>query len=68
MSHNLFAYTSPNNNYPGYVSINRKENGDVSITVRSEGQQTASEMVLTDEQFSWFIVDMVQRGYASGVY
>ncbi len=68
MNRNLFAYTTPTGTYPGYVSINRKENGDISIAVRSEGQQTASEMVLTQEQFSLFIIDMVESGYANGVY
>jgi hypothetical protein len=32
----LFAYTAPGGLYPGYVSINRLENGDVRVTVRGE--------------------------------
>lgn len=31
---NLFAYTAMSGSYPGYVSINRLENGDVRVTVR----------------------------------
>lgn len=34
---NIFAYTAPGTTYPGYVSINRDANGDVSVTVRSAG-------------------------------
>lgn len=36
MTENLFAYTGPGAGYPGYVSINRAENGDVVVTVREE--------------------------------
>jgi hypothetical protein len=32
---NIFAYTAMGGSYPGYVSINRLENGDVEVTVRS---------------------------------
>lgn len=32
---NLFAYTAPDEAFPGYVSINRMPNGDVVVTVRS---------------------------------
>jgi hypothetical protein len=33
---NLFAYTDMSPvSYPGYVSVNRVENGDVEVTVRS---------------------------------
>lgn len=32
----VFAYTGPTHNgYPGYVSVNRLENGDVEVTVRA---------------------------------
>jgi hypothetical protein len=34
MRKNIFAHTDPGN-YPQYVSINREENGDISLTVRS---------------------------------
>ena len=32
---NIFAYTAPEGTYPGYVSINRLESGDVEVTVRA---------------------------------
>lgn len=32
---NLFAYTELGSNYPGYISINRGEDGSVSVTVRA---------------------------------
>ncbi len=35
MADNLFAHTAPGSAYPGYVSINREANGDVTFTVRS---------------------------------
>lgn len=34
---NIFAFTEPGNEFPGYISINREENGDVSVTVRMRG-------------------------------
>ena len=36
MTHeNLFAYTAPGCEFPGYLSINRLPSGDVSISLRS---------------------------------
>jgi hypothetical protein len=35
MGNNIFAYTAMDPSYPGYVSINRKNNGDVSVSVRA---------------------------------
>lgn len=35
MTDNIFAFTALGAQYPGYVSINRLENGDVEVTVRS---------------------------------
>lgn len=34
MRENIFAYTAPGVGYPGYVSINRTEDGDVEVTIR----------------------------------
>jgi hypothetical protein len=31
---NLFAFTALSGSYPGYVSINRNEDGDIAVTVR----------------------------------
>jgi hypothetical protein len=36
---NLFAYTEQTGPYPGYVSINRNEAGDVVVSVRSAPTQ-----------------------------
>lgn len=36
MNSNLFAYTAPGSGYPGYVSVNREANGDVTVTVRAD--------------------------------
>lgn len=33
---NVFAHTEPGGNYPGYVSINQAENGDITVTVRAK--------------------------------
>lgn len=35
MRENIFAHTPPGADMPPYISINREENGNVSITVRS---------------------------------
>lgn len=35
MRRNLFAYTVPGSNYPEYISINKEDDGLVSVTVRS---------------------------------
>lgn len=32
---NLAAYTAPGCNYPEFISINKEENGNISVTVRS---------------------------------
>ena len=32
---NIFAYTAPGADFPGFVSINRLPNGDISISVRA---------------------------------
>lgn len=46
MSENIYAYTEPSAApYPAYVSINKTPEG-VSISVRSAGDELASEMVL----------------------
>jgi len=34
MTENIFAFTAPGCEYPGYVSINRDANGDIAVTVR----------------------------------
>ncbi len=36
MLHNIYAFTEHSSQYPGYVSINRR-NDKVAITVRSRG-------------------------------
>lgn len=42
---NLFAHTEPGASYPGFVSINRDENGDVVVTVRSAPKEIAGVYV-----------------------
>jgi hypothetical protein len=32
---NVFAYTAPSGDYPGYISVNRDDVGNVTVTVRS---------------------------------
>jgi hypothetical protein len=34
MHTNLFAYTAPGADYPEYISINREDDGRITITVR----------------------------------
>ena len=35
MRENIFAYTEPGCDYPQFISVNREESGEISITVRS---------------------------------
>jgi hypothetical protein len=42
MRRNLFAYTATGINYPEYVSVNREDNGTVSITVRNKAKEDGS--------------------------
>jgi len=39
---NIFAYTVPGVNYPAFVSVNRDENGGVTIIVRSKANPDGS--------------------------
>ena len=39
---NLFAYTSFDPYYPEYISVNREDNGKVSITVRGKVKENGS--------------------------
>jgi hypothetical protein len=39
MQTNIFAYTAPGGSYPDYLSINRQDDGRVTITVRSPAKQ-----------------------------
>lgn len=43
MNKNIFAYTAPGSNYPGYVSINRTPDGDVTITVRAAPDTSSAD-------------------------
>ncbi len=57
MQHNVFAYTSPGCNYPQYISVNREENGETSVIVRSAawGDGTCGNtaaVVLSPEEFT----------------
>ena len=63
MQTNLFAYTEPTNSLPGYISVNKKSTGNIEVTVRSTGQNNASAIELTEEQFCEFIEEMRQKGY-----
>lgn len=65
--HNLFAYTEPGGKYPGYFSVNKTGIDEVSITVRASGASVASTIVLTQDQFRDFIIDMVEKGYANPI-
>lgn len=65
--HNIFAYTEHTNTYPGYISINKTGIDEVSVTVRASGASVASTIVLTQDQFRDFIIDMVEKGYANPI-
>jgi hypothetical protein len=51
---NLFAYTETRyKDYPGFISINKEEEGDVSISVRSpeRGGMEVAAIRMSHEQF-----------------
>ena len=44
---NLFAFTQPSSELPGYISLNQEPDGAIKLAVRSQGQQYAHELELT---------------------
>jgi hypothetical protein len=42
MRTNLAAYTAPGCKYPEFISINKEENGNISVTVRSPRKDDGS--------------------------
>lgn len=55
---NIYAYTEATLDapiYPAYISIVRKDEGNVVIYVRSRGEGNASAIELSREQFNDFI-------------
>jgi hypothetical protein len=59
---NIYAYTgkSPANGYVGYISINQRENGDIEISVRSEGEVLQLGVItLTPEQCEHMATDLI---------
>lgn len=60
----LHAYTEPGSQYPAYISINDTPAGDVTVAVRSagnEGRSTAT-IVLTKEQMRALAEDVLRKG------
>lgn len=51
MRTNLYAYTEPQGSFPAYVSVNREEDGRVTLTVRERGHSgdKAATIELSDE-------------------
>jgi len=51
---NIFAFTEPGNEFPGYLSINWEENGVVSVTVRMRGNggRDIATLYLSPETFA----------------
>jgi hypothetical protein len=43
---NIFAFTEPGADYPGFISINRKD-GEIVVTVRSKGNGGNKQAELT---------------------
>lgn len=58
MSNNLYAYTEPPSSeyYPGFVSLNRQDDGNITLTVRSPGHDgnKSGTIVLSDEVLHQF--------------
>ena len=64
MREHITAYTEVTpESYPGYISINREEDGKVEITVRERGSNGEKSVVLTmpDSAFVKLAVEALQR-------
>lgn len=46
---NIFAYTPPGAALPPYISVNER-NGEIVVTVRSQGAESPSEIKLPRDQ------------------
>ena len=62
MSKNIFAYTepTPDGGYPGFLSINRDQNGVHSVTVRARGDggRQAATIELTPQMLEAMATDL----------
>ena len=59
---NVFAYTAPGNDFPGFVSVNKTAAGGLDIIVRSpkENGGATAQMALTREQAAALAKAMVE--------
>lgn len=59
---NYFAHTTAlGTNYPAYISINDDLDGNVSVTVRTEGKQDGSHIQLTKAQLHDLAVGILAK-------
>lgn len=59
---NFHAYTEVNYapaNYPGYVSLNKKDDGTIVLSVRSRNAQVPSEIEMSPEALEQLAIDIM---------
>lgn len=56
---NIFAYTEPGADYPGFISINRRD-GEIVVTVRAQGNggNKQAELTLPQEKLDELIYSL----------
>lgn len=61
MQHNIHAFTELHTDYPAYISINRDESGQHSITVRRRGNggRDMAKIELSPEQLESLAIDVL---------
>lgn len=48
---NIFAFTDISAILPGYISVNERDDGEICVSVRSQGGSNCSEIVLPRAEF-----------------
>ncbi len=61
MRKHYHAYTALTSPLPSYISVNGEEDGTVSVTVRTQGSDTASTIYLTPEQAEQLATDIIAK-------
>ena len=54
---NIAAYTASNNDYPAFINVSRLDDGDYSVTVRSQGNggKDLAEIIMSPDAFKVFM-------------
>lgn len=65
MQSNIHAFTEPMPSidlyYPAYISLNQHDDGKLFLSVRTRGQQCASEIEMIPEQLEQLAYDIMEH-------